>query len=448
MNASWRIVVGLAACAPLALADATPSQQVTWAKDVMPIVQENCQGCHRPGQIGPFSLMSFDEARPWAKSIKQKVSARQMPPYFADPASLPMKGDLNLSQGEMDTFAAWVDQGAKLGNEADLPAPRKFETFEGGWQLKKPDVVMQMPEPFGVGAGQDDLYQCFSVPFGLDQDVWLKGVEFKPDNTKVVHHFILFEDKSGKFKEYDAETPEPGCECADMEKVLQGTSMIKMWAPANVQPFPPVGVAQRVLKGSNLILQVHYHNVTGEDQSDQSSFAFHLAQPGETIMKEIRGQLVVQPNLNIKAGDPASKFQATYKTPKDITLFSSGVHMHYRGKDMGMWAKRPGDTDETTIVWVPRYDFNWQLTYEFTQPWKAPAGTEFTMRCTFDNSANNPFNPDPTVDVHWGLYSTQEMAFSGYSYTLDEEALNITPVMPAPEVLSRFSGSTKAVSGD
>ncbi|MEK7794976.1 MAG: hypothetical protein AAB353_10615, partial [Candidatus Hydrogenedentota bacterium] len=282
MNASWRIVVGLAACAPLALADATPSQQVTWAKDVMPIVQENCQGCHRPGQIGPFSLMSFDEARPWAKSIKQKVSARQMPPYFADPASLPMKGDLNLSQGEMDTFAAWVDQGAKLGNEADLPAPRKFETFEGGWQLKKPDVVMQMPEPFGVGAGQDDLYQCFSVPFGLDQDVWLKGVEFKPDNTKVVHHFILFEDKSGKFKEYDAETPEPGCECADMEKVLQGTSMIKMWAPANVQPFPPVGVAQRVLKGSNLILQVHYHNVTGEDQSDQSSFAFHLAQPGET----------------------------------------------------------------------------------------------------------------------------------------------------------------------
>src|SRR5690606_32694536 len=131
---------------------------------------------------------------------------------------------------------------------------------------------------------------------------------------------------------------------------------------------------------------------------------------------------------NIKAGDPESKHESHFVTKEDVTVFSAGVHMHYRGKSMGLWAKRPGDTEETTLVWVPNYDFNWQLTYEFQDYWKAPAGTEFIMRSVHDNSTNNPFNPDPTKDIHWGLASTDEMAFAGYGYLKDSEALNITPV--------------------
>ena len=188
-------------------------------------------------------------------------------------------------------------------------------------------------------------------------------------------------------------------------------------------------MANKISAGHDLILQVHYHNVTGADTVDLTTFALHLAQPEETVMKEIRGQLVVQPNLNIKAGDPNSKHEATFTTRKDITLYSAGVHMHYRGKDMGMWAWKPGGEEET-ILWVPNYDFNWQLTYEFAEEYHAPAGTVFTMRSTHDNSEGNPFNPDPTVDVHWGLATSDEMAFSGYSYTIDDEALNIEPRIP------------------
>ncbi len=411
----------------LAIAPVAMSEDVSFTKDVLPILQAKCQECHRPGQMAPMSLMTFEEVRPWAKSIRENVSAGKMPPYFADKASLPMKHDMSLSDEQKATLISWLDGGMARGSTKDMPEPRVFDEGVGGWRLGKPDVVLRPLEAFEVPASSDDLYQCFQVPFGVDTELWLKGVEFKPDNKLAVHHFILFEDKLGKFKEYDEATPEPGCECADMDKVLAGTTMVKMWAPGNVQPLSGDGVAQKLNAKSNFILQVHYHNTTGEPQMDQSQFALYLAKSGETIDQEVRGQLVVQPNLLIKAGDPESKFQATYTTKDDITLYSSGVHMHYRGKYMGMWAKRPGETEETTIVWVPNYDFNWQLTYEFAEPWKAPAGTTFTMRCAFDNSTGNPFNPDPTKDVRWGLASSDEMAFSGYSYTIDKEKLGITP---------------------
>jgi hypothetical protein len=420
-------LVMAAVCIPVFAAEPAASAKPTFTKDIAPILQEKCQECHRPGQMAPMSLMTYDEVRPWAKAIRENVAAGKMPPYFADKASLPMKHDMSLTPEQKETLLAWLDTGTPRGNPKDMPEPRVFDEGEGGWRLGKPDVVLQPLEAFEVPAGDGDLYQCFQVPFGVDAELWLKGVEFKPDNLAAVHHFILFEDKLGKFKEFDEATPEPGCECADMDKVLQGTTMVKMWAPGNVQPLSGTGVAQKLSSKSNFILQVHYHNTTNEVQMDQSQFALYFAKPGETIDQEVRGQLVVQPMLYIKAGDPASKFQATYTTRDDITLYSSGVHMHYRGKNMGMWAKRPGEQEETTIVWVPNYDFNWQLTYEFAEPWKAPAGTVFTMRCTFDNSTNNPFNPDPTKDVRWGLASTDEMAFSGYSYTIDNEKLGITP---------------------
>ncbi len=425
--ATCLFLVSIAVTGILVASPAHAADPVTFSKDVAPILQENCQGCHRPGQIGPMPLLTYEDARPWAKSIKQQVGLRKMPPYFAHPSSLPMRGDLNLSQEEIDTIIAWADQGAKQGNPDDMPEARVWENYEGGWMLKQPDIVLQMPEPFGVSGGDDDLYQCFLIPFAADVDLWLKGVEFKPGNNKVVHHIILFEDSMGRFKAFDDETPEQGCECADMEKILVGTKLLKMWAPGNVQPLSPDGIANKLQAGKDLILQVHYHNVTGEDQTDRSEFALHLAQPEETIQKRIMSQLVIQPNLNIKAGDAVSQHEAHFTARKDLTLYSSGVHMHLRGKSMGLWAKQPGDTEETTILWVPEYDFNWQLTYEFEEAWKAPKGTEFIMRSVHDNSAENPNNPNPNVDVHWGLYSDDEMAFSGYSYTVDEEFLNITP---------------------
>lgn len=414
-------------------------KRVTFSKDVAPILRENCQNCHRPGQIAPMSLLTYEETRPWAKSIKQKVAARKMPPYFAHPDSRPMKGDLNLTQQEIDTIVAWVDQGAPQGDPADLPPPLEIPTFEGGWRLEQPDMVLQYPVPFTVGAEVDDEYRCFAIDLGLDHDIWLKGVEFQPGNNKVVHHFILFDDPGDRVAKIDESTPEPGCECANMD-ALAGAKVLQMWAPGNVQPLTPEGVGKLIPAGRDLVLQIHYHNTTGADAVDHSRFALHLAQPEETIMKEMRGQLVSAWVIDIKAGDPNSEHQATYLADRDMTVYTAGAHMHYRGKDMRLTAAVPGGADET-LLWVPNYDFNWQLTYEFLEPFKAPKGTLFRMVSHHDNSANNPFNPViPPVDVKFGLATSDEMSFAGFSFTYDDEALNITPKLPEKKTNVAKSG--------
>lgn len=426
----------------LSLAGATPSfaaggESVTYAKDVAPIFQERCLECHRPGEVAPMSLETFDDARPWAKAIKEQVLAGKMPPYPAAPESLPFEGEMRLTQQEMDTIAAWVDQGARLGNPEDMPAPKTFATYEGGWKLGNPDLVIRQPEPFTVGADVSDLYQCFVVPFNLEHEVWIKGIEFMPGNRSVAHHFILFEDLTNEGPAKDAATPEVGWECGDMGE-LMGTRILKMWAPGNTQPLTPEGVANVLTPGKNLILQSHFYNSTGMDQEDQSSIGFYFVPEGEVINKKMLGRMVVQPVLDIKAGDPESRHEARVQTLKDITIYSVGVHMHLRGKSMGQWAKLPGAEAETTMIWVPRYDFNWQFTYPLKEPFKAPQGTEIIMRSVHDNSAGNPNNPDPTKDVKWGNYSGDEMAFSGYSFTLDDEQLGIVPTPMSERDLARL----------
>jgi hypothetical protein len=412
----------------------TAPGEVTFSKHVAPILQARCQGCHRPGQIGPMPLLTYAEARPWAKAIEREVTARTMPPWFAAPDSRPMKGDLNLSPEEMKTLTGWVRAGAPEGDPADLPPPRRFESIEGGWTLAKPDLVLRPQQAYDVPADATDEYRCYHVPLGVDHELWLKGVEFQPDNTAVVHHFILFGDSSGTARKLDEATPEPGWECGSMDSSLTRMKILQMWAPGNVQPLNPEGVGRRIDASSDLMLQIHYHNTTGTRQLDHSRFALHLAQPSETIQKEMRGQLVSAWTLDIPAGEPHVEHRATFDTTEDITVYATGVHMHYRGKDMGLWATLPDGARET-LIWVPRYDFNWQLTYEFVEPLRAPKGTSFEMISHHDNSENNPHNPVlPPVDVKWGLASSDEMSFSGIQYTVDDEQLGITPRLPSEAV--------------
>lgn len=439
MKFTMRAVLATLIATVSALAHAAGGESVTWAKDVAPIVQQRCLECHRPGEIAPMSLLNYEDARPWAKAIKEQVVAKKMPPYPADPSSMDFQGEMNLEPWEIDTIATWVDQGARFGNPADLPEPRTLETFEGGWKLGNPDLVITQPEPYTVGADVSDRYQCFVIPFDLEHEVWIKGIEFMPGNRAVAHHFILFEDLAGEGPAMDAATPEVGFECGNMAD-LSGTRILKMWAPGNVQPLTPEGVANVLTPGRNLILQSHYYNGTGTEQQDQSSVAFHFVPEGEVINKKMRGRMVVQPNLDIRAGDPESRHEARVKTLKDITIYDVGVHMHLRGKSMGQWAKLPDSAEELTMIWVPEYDFDWQYTYSLVEPFKAPRGTEFIMRSVHDNSAGNPNNPDPTVDVKWGNYSGDEMAFSGYSFTLDEEQLGLIPEPISESDLARLRG--------
>ncbi|HVR30100.1 MAG TPA: thiol-disulfide isomerase [Thermoanaerobaculia bacterium] len=426
------VAAALACAAALPAGGAVAARDVTFSRDVAPILQDRCQGCHRPGQIGPMPLLTYDDARPWAKAIAKEVAARKMPPWFAHPDSRPMKGDLNLSPEEIDTILAWVDRGAPEGDRADLPPPRELATYAGGWVHRRPDLVLRPAEAFLVGEEVDDEYRCYHVKLGLENDVWVKGVEFQAGNPAVVHHFILFQDTAGVGARLDAAAPEPGWECGQMDSALATAKILEMWAPGNLAPLDPPGIALRLDRGKDLILQIHYHGTTGADAEDWSRFAIHLAQPSETIMKEMRGQLVSAWTLDIPAGDPSAEHRATWTAPKDITVYTAGGHMHYRGKDIGMWATKPGGERET-LLWMPAYDFNWQLTYAFVEPYRAPAGTVFEMISHHDNSADNPHNPAiPPVDVKWGLATSDEMAFTGFGYTLDDEALGVTPWVPQP----------------
>src|SRR5262245_31279474 len=205
-----------------------PAGAVTFSRDVAPILQERCQACHRPGQIGPMPLRSYAEARPWAKAIAKQVASREMPPWFAHPDSRPMKGDQNLRQEEIDTIVAWAESGAAQGDPADLPPPREFAKFKGGWAHREPDLELEPMAASFVGKEVDDEYRCYSVKLGLERDVWVKGVEFQPGNPAVVHHFILFQDTKNVGAGLDAATSDAGWVCGQMEASLATAKILEM----------------------------------------------------------------------------------------------------------------------------------------------------------------------------------------------------------------------------
>lgn len=428
-----------------ARADDTDGGRVTFTRDVAPILQENCQTCHRPGDIAPMSLMSYQEARPWAKSIKAAVASRTMPPWFADPEHGHFANDTSLSAEEISTIVRWVDQGAPQGDPADLPAPKVFD--HSGWKLKEPDIIFQYPEPYLVGAEVDDEYRCFALPLPGDRDVWLKGAEYEPGNRSVVHHFLVFIDPTPRSLERDRATPEPGYECGMGSGDGRLLRMVGGWAPGNNPIISDPGIAQKIPAGSYIVIQMHYHNTTGEDQLDHSRVAFHVAKKDETIAKDPQIRLVSEWNLNIAPGDPAARHEASWTTRKDISVFTIAPHMHYRGKSMTVFAQLPGQ-EEQIMLSVPNYDFNWQTSYRLAEPFKAPAGTTFRMVSIHDNSAGNKANPDPTREVHWGEETHNEMAIAFMGITLDEQNLNIVPDWPvgAEPVLSNTLPELKQVA--
>lgn len=420
-------VMGAFAAPASAADDDAPDQRVTFSKEVVRIFQENCQTCHRPGDVAPMSLMTYEEARPWAKSIKKAVTDRTMPPWFAGPGSHAFRNDTSLSDEEIAAIVKWVDSGAPEGNRADLPEPKVFATGDG-WKLKEPELIFEYPEPYLLGKDVDDEYRCFVMSLPTDHDVWLKGVEYRPGNRAVVHHYIVFIDESGRTTEIDKATPEPGFECGMGGGGVGMMKMVSAWAPGNNDELAPEGIAFKIKKGSNIVLQTHYHNTTGEDQLEQTKMAFHLAK--EKIIKEPRINLVSAWQLNIKAGDPASRHEAKLTAMKDMTVGSVAPHMHYRGKSMKVWYALPGK-QEKLLIDLPRWDFNWQLTYELVEPLAAPKGTVFRMESIHDNSADNPFNPaNPPIDVTWGEETDREMAIAFLGITFDDENLNVEPVYP------------------
>jgi mono/diheme cytochrome c family protein len=377
-----------------------PSAKVTYAKDVAPIFYNKCVECHRAGEIAPMSLMSYKESRPWARSIKEKVVTKTMPPWHADPNHGAFSNDRRLSQKELDTIVAWVDGGAVEGNANDLPPAPKFVD---GWNIGKPDIVFQLPQAIAVPATGVVKYQYVNVPTNFTEDKWIQAAEIRPENRGVVHHIIVFIQGKGQ------------------QQLLTG------WAPGEQPAVMKDGLAKRIPAGSTLVFQLHY-TPNGKAVNDRSYVGLIFAK------EKPKNELLVMPVMNMKfaipAGDPTYQVESTYTFKEDAHIRSLMPHMHLRGKDFLYRVTYPDGRSEV-ILSVPKYDFNWQTYYQLKAPVAAPKGTRIDCLAHFDNSTNNRFNPDPTQEVKWGDQTFEEMMIGWMSYTFDKNEVKPASEQPA-----------------
>ena len=367
---------------------------VTFTKDVAPIFNKNCVGCHRAGEIAPMSLTNYKEARPWARSIKEKVVSRVMPPWHADPQYGEFSNDRRLSEQDIDTITAWVDGGAKEGNPKDLPPQPQFVE---GWNIGKPDAIFYLPQEYSVPATGVVDYKYFSVPTNFKEDMWVQAAEIRPGSRAVVHHIIVFV-QTGK---------EP-------QRLLVG------YAPGEQPAVISKGLARKIPAGSNLIFQVHY-TPNGVEAKDRSYVGLIFAK--EPPQRELLTRPVMNMKFLIPPGDPNYQVDSTYTFTEDAHIHSLMPHMHLRGKDFQYRITYPDGTSKI-ILSVPKYDFAWQSYYMLKAPVAAPKGARLDCVAHFDNSEKNKFNPDPKKEVRWGDQTWEEMMIGWTSFTYDNRQLN------------------------
>jgi len=433
------------------------NKEVTFSKDVAPIFFNNCAECHRPGEAAPMSLLSYKDARPWARSIKEKVATRQMPPWHADPHYGTFSNDRRLSQSQIDTISTWVDQGAKEGDQKDLPPAPKFVE---GWIIGKPDIVLQMPEEFTLEASGPDEYQYFEIPTNFKEDVYVQMAEARPGNRKIVHHIIAFvspPSKDGKQKQLtkaeiekyqqDSEKKsmfrkegflmrmkpgmpvhDDGCslpnggngESLDVTEESRGFDLLVGFAPGMPPGVMEPGTVKRIPAGSKLLLQMHYSKTTGKVEKDRSSIGLILAkQPAD---KHVYTHGIANVYFQIPPGADNHKVTSCWTTKEDIHLQTLMPHMHLRGKAMKFEARYP-DGHSEILIDVPDYSFSWQTVYYLKKPVALPKGTKIVVTALFDNSIKNKYNPDPKQAVRFGDPTYDDMMIGWISYTVDSQRL-------------------------
>jgi hypothetical protein len=404
---------------------ATVPQEVTFFKDVLPILQKNCQGCHRPGEAAPMSFMTYQDARPWAKAIREAVLLKKMPPWFADPHYGKFSNDRSLKQSEIAILVAWAEGGAKPGDERDAPPPM---TFVSGWNIGKPDVEIEMPLDYEVPASGTIDYQYIVVPMNFTEDRYVQMAEVRPGNRAVVHHVIAFIREPGskwlreaqpgipfnpKAKKSSGENAGGGEERRN-EDQGRGEFLVG-YAPGTVPEVLKPHQAKLIKAGSDLVFQMHY-TANGKAQKDRTRLGmiFSKEKPTERVLT-----LAVGTNkFVIPAGASNHRVDATMKLHADSTLTALLPHMHLRGKSFEYRILFPTGEKETILV-VPRYDFNWQLSYYLEKPMLLPKGTVIECTAHYDNSANNPHNPDPGSEVRYGDQSWEEMMFGFFDVAID-----------------------------
>jgi mono/diheme cytochrome c family protein len=377
----------------------------TFAKDVAPVLYKHCVECHRAGEFAPMPLVRYEDVRPWAKSIRERVVAREMPPWSADPKHGKFSNDPRLSEAEIDTIARWVQAGAPKGDLQQLPPMPKFAE---GWTIGEPDVIFTMGEEYKIPAEGTVPYLYFRIPTNLKEDRWVQAYEVRPGNRSVVHHVIASAQPGGGNIQ-DERTP--------------GRVGLGGITPNKPGVVLPKGVARLLKAGSEIIFQMHY-TTNGLETTDRTSIGLIFAK--EPPQKMSRGNNILNAGFTIPAGAPSHEVKASRTFNEDTTLIDLTPHMHMRGKDMTYTAYYPDGRSEVLLS-VPRWDFNWQLTYRLVEPKLLPKGTKLEVVAHYDNSKGNLFNPDPAKDVRWGDQTWEEMMIGFYTTLHD-----VAPAAPAP----------------
>lgn len=407
-------VLGISLCAAAFAANTGGTAVPTFSKDVAPVLYQRCVECHRPGEAAPMALRTYQEARPWAKAIKQAVAARTMPPWFADPAVNHFANSRRLSDAEVATIVKWADGGAPEGNPKDMP---KLPEFVKGWAIGKPDVVVDMGKDFTIPANGVVQYQYFKVDPGFKEDTWIQAAEVRPSQRAQVHHILVFVENEGK----------PAMRAGE-----QFSNMLIGYAPGVPTITWEPDTAFLVKAGSTFRFQVHY-TTNGTQAVDRSVLGLKIRK--DTPKYRAFSGSATQFRLSIPPGDPNYEAKATHVFKEDVTLLDMTPHMHLRGKAFKYVLTYPDGRSEDLLT-VPKYDFNWQLSYILAEPRVVPAGSKVEATAWYDNSPNNKYNPDPSKTVRWGDQTFEEMMIGFFNYKVPVER----PEPPAAKAPARQSG--------
>jgi mono/diheme cytochrome c family protein len=429
------VLIALASCSLfLGGGQEVPSapKEVTFNRDVAPILYKNCVVCHRPNDIAPMSLMTYNDAHNWARQIRNAVVHRQMPPWHADPNVGDFINDPRLSDDDIATIDAWARTGAREGDPKDLPAP---PAFAQGWHIK-PDMIFTIPEFTVPGSSMDD-YEYIYVPTNFTEDKWVQAAEVLPGDRRVVHHATVsvipadqvvkkeqentkadagvdqYHYRTGKVLHVRTDAPvvDDGCSSPDgggfpgkpsgYINIVPG-----IYLPGHLAETRPPGYALRIPAGAYLQYQIHYSNHTGVDVKDRTSIGLVFAR--EPVKHEIAQYEIWNNLFLIPPGDSNHRVTSCFTLPKDVTALAYTGHMHFRGKSMLTEAIYP-DGHHEVLMNVPHYDFRWQETYFLKKQFLMPKGTKIVTTAYFDNSMDNEQNPDPSKAIRWGEPSNEEM---------------------------------------
>lgn len=403
------------------------STAVTFNKEVLPILQKNCQSCHRPGEIAPMSFLTYKDARPWAKAIKAAVVSRKMPPWFADPKYGHFANDRTLSDSTISTLVAWADNGALEGDARDTPPP---VTFVDGWSFK-PDMIIEMPKDIPLPATGTINYKSILVKVNFPEDLWVVAADLRPGNAAAVHHMRAIVRPPGSTWMKDAE-PGVAYEGGDPEVGRQGegTDLLGKFNPGlGGQDFSMFDSAKFVPKGSDIVFSMHY-TATGKATTDRSKLGLVFAKKAPKLKYYVSDGPTAS-NLAIPAGDGNAEVVSEMTAQTDTQLVYLQPHMHLRGKDYEVRLISP--SGEARTIFKAKWDFNWQLGFDLEKPLPIAKGTRIVGIAHFDNSANNKYNPDPAKLVVWGPQNWEEMQNCFMGFLVD-------PNLKNPRTLFRATG--------